>query len=58
MILIGDQEVQLGDVVRRAFSDSELTVEEWNDMPEESREDLLAGTIAIMKHEAQFEVGQ
>lgn len=52
MILIVDKEVQLGDVVRRAFADSGLTVEEWNNLPEHEREDSLARAISVMRFEA------
>lgn len=49
---IGGKQVQLGDVVRRAFQDSRLTEEQWNAEDETDREHRLVDAIADMRVEA------
>jgi len=55
LIWIGSREVQLGEIVRRAFADSRLNVEDWNDLKPLTREILLARTIYEMRAEADKE---
>lgn len=40
-INVGAERVQLGEIVRRAFADSGMTQEEWNDLTEREREHKL-----------------
>lgn len=44
--------VTLGDVVRVAFTESGLTVAEWNAIPEAMQDSLLNSAILTMKNEA------
>jgi hypothetical protein len=55
MINIGDKEVQLGDVVRRAYHDSNLTVTQWNNLDPLEREGLLARAVYTMRAETSKE---
>lgn len=41
--------VALGDIVGAAFAASQLTVEQWNELPENDREERLLATIEAMK---------
>ena len=50
---IGGEQVQLGTVVARAFKDSGLTTNAWNDLPERTREHRLVDAIADMRAEAE-----
>lgn len=43
--------VPLGDVVARAHEDSELSRQEWNDLPDDDREALLQATVENMRAE-------
>lgn len=54
-IRIGKVDVQLGDIVRRAYRDLGLSVEEWNALEPLKREGLLAKTIYEMRAEADKE---
>lgn len=45
IVTIGDLRVQLGGVVRASFTESGLSVQAWNDLPEADREGRLAATI-------------
>lgn len=52
MIEIGPGiEVQLGEVVSRAHTESGLTIGDWNAMADDAREALLAATVDAMKAE-------
>lgn len=53
--LTAAKSVQLGDVVRRAHTDSTLTVKEWNSLQQPTREKLLAKAVDAMKAEAAAE---
>ena len=55
MINIGGKEIQLGAVVSRAFKDSELTKEAWNDLHCLERENILVRTVYQMRAEAESE---
>lgn len=55
IIRIGSKEIQLGEVVRRAFAESGLTVDEWNALKELTREHLLARVVYEMRDEADKE---
>jgi hypothetical protein len=55
MIRIGDKDVPLGDVVRRALYDSGLTAKLWNDLDPLEREGLLARAVYTMRAEADKE---
>jgi len=46
---IGEQTVPLGDLVRSAFENSELTVQEWNELPEEERDALIGAVLEVMQ---------
>lgn len=52
MVPIGDTEVQLGEVVRGAFEASELSVEEWNALEGDAREQLLQDEVDRLISEA------
>lgn len=54
MIWIGNKEVQLGTIVNRALSDSELTADQWNSLTELEREYRLVDAIYAMRAEARF----
>jgi hypothetical protein len=47
----GVHTVQLGEVVRRSFTDSGLTPEKWNGMDALVREAALAATVYLMRAE-------
>ncbi|HLK36058.1 MAG TPA: hypothetical protein VKU41_04850 [Polyangiaceae bacterium] len=47
------REVQLGDIVRRAFAESGLDKESWNALPPLDREGRLAKAIYDMRDEAE-----
>lgn len=53
ILLIAGVEVQLGEVVARAHSDSGLSAEEWNELPNDDREERLAQAVEAMRAEAQ-----
>jgi hypothetical protein len=57
LIWIGKTEVQLGDIVRRAQKDSNLSADEWNALEELEREAFLAKTVYGMRAEAKKEQG-
>ena len=58
-IRIGKADVQLGDIVRRAYKDLGLSVDEWNSLEPLKREGLLAKAIYEMRAEAdEAEKGQ
>lgn len=46
---IGDQTVQLGEIVKNAHAKSELTPEQWNMLPTDTREALLADELKAMQ---------
>lgn len=48
VININGEEKQLGDVVSLAFDKSELTVNEWNNLNDNDREDLIQMQIDVM----------
>lgn len=54
---IGDKPIQLGDFVRRAFQESGLTIEEWNNLKELDREARLAKVIYTMRAEEESKTG-
>lgn len=51
-IFIGNENVQLGDVVRCGFEMTRMTVKQWNKMDSRLRDAILAHAIAVMKEEA------
>lgn len=51
LVQIGDQELQLGDVVRRAKADSGLSVEAWNELAEDDREKAISRAVAALQAE-------
>jgi hypothetical protein len=51
LVTILGKQVQLGEIVRRAFADSKLTVEAWNAEDETKREHRLVDAIAAMRKE-------
>ncbi len=51
MIDINGTEVQLGVVVGRAFTDSGLTADEWNALPEDDCEARIVAAIEAMRAE-------
>lgn len=40
---------QLGAIVARAFTNTRMTTQQWNSMPESGREDLLLREINLMR---------
>lgn len=52
LIKIGGEDVQLGVVVAAAQLASELSVQEWNDLAADVREDLIADELAAMQEAA------
>ncbi len=48
---IGGQQVPLGDVVRKAFEATGLTVDEWNALQADDRDSLIADEAAAMTEE-------
>jgi hypothetical protein len=46
-----DGHVQLGNIVRRAFIESKLTADEWNNLPAIDREIILVKTVYAMRSE-------
>lgn len=50
-IQIGEQQVQLGTVVQRAFKDSGLNAKDWNELDEVDREHRLVDAIAALRKE-------
>jgi hypothetical protein len=53
MVWIGESNVQLGDIVRRAKAKSGLTTEGWNDLDQIEREMLLVRMIYQMRDESR-----
>ena len=53
LIVIGAREVQLGEIVRRAFVESGLDVEHWNALQALDREARIAKIIYDMRAEAE-----
>ncbi len=51
VIAIGEKEVHLGDVVAAAHAESGLSVSEWNALPPEQIEDLLALRVEKLRQE-------
>ena len=51
LVRIKWDEVQLGDIVRRAFADSGLTTEQWNNLSERDREHKLVDAFYDMRSE-------
>jgi len=49
MIWIGEKQVQLGDVVCKAFEKTGLTASEWNALEPLKREGLLAETVYALR---------
>jgi len=47
--LIDGKEVALGDIVSGAQQACELTAEQWNDLPETERDDLIAGYVEQLR---------
>lgn len=54
LINVEGEQIQLGEFVRRAFSDSKLTVDEWNNLPEFERDMLIAEAIEIIRLEKKI----
>ena len=52
-VQVGDETVQLGDVVQAAFEASELTVEQWNELSDEDRADRLQVALGEMQPEPE-----
>ncbi|KXJ45886.1 hypothetical protein [Marinobacter sp. Hex_13] len=46
---IEGQTVLLGDLVRSAFENSELTLQQWNELPDEERDALIEAVLAVMQ---------
>lgn len=46
---IGDKTVSLGELVGSAFENSELTVQKWNELPEEERDSLIGAVLEEMQ---------
>lgn len=58
LVAIGAAEVALGDIVRRAFTDSGLAVADWNGLTDAERDARLAATIATLEAEAAAEAAR
>lgn len=52
LIEIGDRQAQLGEVVAAAHAASGLSVEDWNGLTEEARDELLQAQIDVMREAA------
>lgn len=49
--LANGEDIQLGEVVRRAYAESGCaTPEEWNALDEETREEYVASAVAMLDH--------
>lgn len=51
VIIVGTKSLALGDIVARAHTKSKLTIDEWNNLPELTRELELIKTIYEMRAE-------
>lgn len=52
---IGDETVPLGDLVGGAFEKSGRSVEDWNSMPDEERDALIADELAARNNQAEYD---
>lgn len=55
-ILIGTREVQLGEIVRRAFADCGVTAEEWNAIDPFNRDILIVAAVHDLREEVALAV--
>ncbi len=46
--MVGTNEVQLGTVVQSAYAASKMTIAEWNELPAEVREKLIADEVIVL----------
>jgi hypothetical protein len=51
-IMIGTRKVQLGEIIRRAQQDSELSVEEWNRLEPIEKDWWTVATVYALRDEA------
>ncbi len=49
VIIVGTKSLTLGDIVARSYAKSKLTIDEWNNLPELTREFELIKTIYEMR---------
>lgn len=52
---IGDETVPLGDLVGGAFEKSGRSVEDWNSLPDEERDALIADELAARNNQAEYD---